>query len=63
MHGKRSIAIISVKTTILNSPQKLNWTPGTPFPYLFVFSVGKKLLDQNDVEFDFRTGNVVRNVR
>ena len=53
MPGVRNIATISVRTTIL---LKKNWA--RPIGPIFV-TVGRKLFDQNDVEFDFRISHVL----
>ena len=62
MPGVRSIAVISVKTTVLSSKRNLSGA-SRPLAPLFVtyllFIIGKTLLDQNDVEYDFRIGHVL----
>ena len=52
--------MISVRTTILTSYKKLSGAPWPPLvPTFLLFILGKKMLDQNDVEFDFRIGHAL----
>ena len=58
MPGVRSIALISVRTTIL--PKKIELSLRVPFFVTFLsFILGNKLLDQNVVEFDFSIGHAL----
>ena len=52
--------MISVKTTILTSLKKLSGAPLVPhFHNYFIIHPRKKILDQNDVQFDFSIGYVL----
>ena len=57
MPGVSSIAMISVRTTILTSWQKLSCALEPNFHNFFIIHTRKKLLHQNDVEFDFSIGH------
>ena len=55
--GVRSIAMLSVRTTILTS-----YIEQGPYVPLFItyllFTIGKSMLDKNYIEFDFMNGPV-----
>ena len=52
--GVRSVAVTSVRTTTILTSKKIMFDPRAPLFVTFLVTLGKKLLDQNDVEFDFR---------
>ena len=59
MPGVRSIAMKSIRTTILTSKRNRSWTPGALFVKFLLFILGKIILNQNDVKFDFCFGHAL----
>ena len=60
MPGVRSIAMISVRTTIYTYYLKnLSGAPCSHFRNFLLFILRKTLVDQNDVEFDFSRGQAL----
>ena len=58
MPGIRSIAMKSIRTTILTSKRNRSWAPrGPPFVKCLIFILGKNVFNQNDVEFDLTIGH------
>ena len=53
--------MISIRTTILTSSQiQGTWGPFDPsFHNMFIIHPRKRILDENDVEIDFRMGHVL----
>ena len=55
----RSIALISVRTSILTTPKNLSGAPQPPlFVSFLLFTLGNNMLDKKVVKFDFRIGHV-----
>ena len=61
MPGVSTLAMISVRNTILSLSKK-NWAGPANHRLVatfLLFIIGKNLLDQNDVEFDFSIGHAL----
>ena len=60
MPGVRSIAMKSIRTTILTLKRNRSGAPlGPGFVKKLLFILGKIVLNQNDVEFDFSIGHAI----
>ena len=60
MPGVRSIAMKSIRTTIVTSYRNRNGAPhGPPFIIFLLFILGKIILNQNDVEFHLSVGHAL----
>ena len=57
MNGVRSIAMKSIRASILTLLRNRSSAPGTPFPKIFIMHPRNFFLDRNDVEFDFSIGH------
>ena len=59
MPGVRSVAMKSIRTTILTSEKKQKRPLETPFPKMFIIHPRIFFLNKNDVEFDFSIGHAL----